>query len=56
MQVSFLIEGTELRIDPSFPADEPTHFLTTAAENGISKGLQDVVTEQGAIKKGNTCD
>ncbi len=36
----------ELRIDMSFPADEPTrHFLTIAAENGNSKGPQDVATK-----------
>jgi transcriptional regulator with XRE-family HTH domain len=36
----------ELRIDLSFPADEPTRqFLTIAAANEISKGAQDVVTE-----------
>jgi transcriptional regulator with XRE-family HTH domain len=36
----------ELRIDMSFPADEPTrHFLTTAAANSVCKGPQDVVTE-----------
>jgi transcriptional regulator with XRE-family HTH domain len=36
----------ELRIDLSFPADEPTRqFLTIAAANEISKGAQDAVTE-----------
>ncbi|MGA7832546.1 MAG: helix-turn-helix transcriptional regulator [Terracidiphilus sp.] len=36
----------ELRIDMSFPADEPTrHFLMNTAESGISKGSQDVVIE-----------
>jgi len=36
----------ELRIDLSFPADEPTrHFLTMAAANGIPSGSQDVIAE-----------
>lgn len=36
----------ELRIDMSFPADEPTrHFLTTAAANEACNGPQGVVTE-----------